>query len=203
MSPKVGTFPLVDTENSVMTWTRSCSILSNPGLYLRQLDREAFSLLVLLLILKLEETYSFQQFFQFQLQVWGVAWLVESHTKKRVWIFLSLDQPKSKAVKFPQHFANKHNEIQGESGQKERPLGITKTNFFLDKRGTAASEGRAWPQAHTWGPGPGCSQPGPISMLLCYLVKLCSHVLDLLLSKLRREEAEKEGGVKTSRCEVK
>lgn len=40
-------------------------------------------------------------------------------TKRDSKIFLSLDQFKSKAVKFSQYFSNKCNEIQGESGQKK------------------------------------------------------------------------------------
>lgn len=60
---------------------------------------------------------------------------ITHRVKKRIWIFLSLDQSKSKPVKSSQHFSNKCNEIQGESGLQKRPLGITMTNFFLHIRG--------------------------------------------------------------------
>ena len=55
----------------------------------------------LLLILELKKTYSFQQLFY--VQALGVV-LTSRIKKKRVWIFLSLDQPEEQSSKISPAF---------------------------------------------------------------------------------------------------
>lgn len=89
--------------------------------------------------------------------------------------------------------------FKGNQDTKKRPSGITMTNSFLYSKGTVVSRGRAGPKAHTQGARPTSSQLRPVSMLLWYVVKILSHVLDLLFSKegggggRKREEISRSG----------
>ena len=77
--------------------------------------------------------------------------------------------------------------FKGIQDQKEA-LRITMTNFFLRERAPKqVSWWIALPKAHSRGIGPPGSQLRPLSIPLCYLVNLVSHVLNLPLSKERRK----------------